>query len=135
MLMGSTILKSLVLASSLILALPPGWCNIVSLPTISSGDEAPKKDHGGCCDLCHCPDRDKPAPEPPQPVSPSRCCCYELDWLKPPLPVSTEADHAPVAIISFADAFGAAPRLWFHPDLAIHVPSPPHRILHCVWLC
>jgi hypothetical protein len=133
--MGSIILKSLVLASSLILALPPGWCEFVSLPTISSSDEAPKKHHGGCCDLCDCPDREKPAPEPPQPASPSRCCCYELDWLKPPLPVSAEADHAPVAFISLADALGVAPRMSVDPDLAIRVLSPPHCILHCVWVC
>ena len=114
------------------LALPPGWCSI-ACPVRAEPPVAAK--HAGCCDLCGCGDREKPAPVAPEPTPPSRCCCYELDWLKPPLPISAEADHIPLAFISFADAFRAAPRLWFHPDLAIPVPSPPHRILHCVWLC
>ncbi|MBX9580852.1 MAG: hypothetical protein K2X87_11140 [Gemmataceae bacterium] len=58
-----------------------------------------------------------------------------MDWLKPPPPVSAEGDPAAAALLPLADAFRVAPRLWFRPDLAIPVPSPPHRILHCVWLC
>ncbi len=114
------------------LALPPGWCRIVCPVRVGSPVAAK---HGGCCELCGCKDSEKPSPVTPEPTFPQRCCCYELDWLKPPPPVSTEVDLGPVVFVTFADAFRAAPRLWLRPDLAIPVPSPPHRILHCVWRC
>lgn len=106
------VLRLLAVLCCVNLALPPGWCCIV----------CPVRD-----------DREKPAT--PEPAPPARCCCYELDWLKPPPPVSTEVGPAPVAFLPPDAAFRAAPRLWFRPDLAMPVPSPPHRILHCVWLC
>lgn len=126
------VLRLLAVLCCVNLALPPGWCSIAR-PVRAEPPAVAK--HAGCCDLCGCQDREKPAPVAPEPTPPSRCCCYELDWLKPPLPVSADVDRAPVALISFADAFRTAPRLWFQPDLAIPVPSPPHRILHCAWLC
>lgn len=111
------------------LALPPGWCCVVCAVRV----EPPAvTQHAGCCDLCGCKDHDKPAT--PAPAPPSRCCCYEMDWLKPPLPVGTDIGPALAALMPL-NAFWAAPRQWLQPEVAVLVPSPPHRILHCVWLC
>ena len=124
------VLRLLAVLCCINLALPPGWCCIVC-PVRVEPPAVTK--HAGCCDLCGCNDREKPAT--PEPTPPARCCCYELDWLKPLPPVSTEVDTAQVVFLPLDDAFRAAPRLCLRPDLAIPVPSPPHRILHCVWLC
>ncbi len=126
------VLRLLAVLCCVNLALPPGWCSVVRLARAEPSSAAK---HAGCCDLCGCPEREKPAPVPSEPTPPSRCCCYELDWLKPPPPDSAEGDPAPVAFFPFADAHRVAPLLWFRSDLAIPVPSPPHRILHCAWLC
>jgi len=114
------------------LALPPGWCSIVFRPR---AEPPAPVEHHGCCDLCARQDREKPPPPAPKPVPPARCCCYELDWLKPPPPVSVQADCAPVIFIPTDGAVRAEPSLLFNPDQAICGPSPPLHVLHCVWLC
>jgi len=114
------------------LALPPGWCSIVFRPRAEPA--APAK-HGGCCAPCGVKDREKPPPPAPKPVPPARCCCYELDWLKPPPPVSVKADWGPVIFISPDEDFRAEPSLRLGPGLAICEPSPPLHVLNCVWLC
>lgn len=133
--MGSVTLKSLVLAGSLVQLLPSGWCSIVTLPGVGGGNEAPKKDHGGCCDLCHCKDREKPPPEPSRPLPPPRCCCYELDWLKPPSQVKVEVDISFVVFLVPSDRLAMCGVLQHRLDVSTPVPSPPLQILKCVWLC
>jgi hypothetical protein len=87
------------------------------------------------CAVCGCPDRAQSAPVPPQPAPPSRCGCYALDWLKPPPPVSAQGELAPAPLPPLVAVVPVEPRLGFRPVSASSVPSPPHRILHCVWLC
>lgn len=114
------------------LALPPGWCSM-AFPPHAQPPAAAK--HGGCCKLCGCKDREEPPPAAPKPVPPARCCCYELDWLKPPLPVTVQLDGGLVALLPPPDAIPAEPSLRLVSDLAIRGPSPPLHVLNCVWLC
>ena len=113
------IARLLALLCCLNLALPPGWCSF-AFPVRAA-------EHGGCCDLCGCEEREQPAPAP----APSQCCCYEQNWSKPPLPVIVEADQTTVAF----DAIQVVPLLWFNLEFAIPVPSLPIHVLNCVWLC
>jgi hypothetical protein len=133
--MGRFVLRSLLTVCCLVLALPPGWCSIVSAPVARDKEVPPKKAHSGCCDLCHCKDREKPSPEPKQPAPPSRCCCYELDWLKPNPPVTAQADLSLVAFVTPLDNIPTVAPVGYDLDLSIPVPSPPLHVLKCVWLC
>lgn len=66
---------------------------------------------------------------------PSRCCCYELNWLKPPDPVKVDLDVSFVAIIASAALYPTDVRV---NELALtDVPTPSRRLhlLYCVWLC
>lgn len=115
--------------------MPPGWCSIVPAPVARDKEEPPKKTRGGCCDLCHCKDREKPSPEPKQPAPPFRCCCYELDWLKPNPPLTAQADLSLVAFVAPQDDIPIVAAAGYDLDLSIPVPSPPLDVLKCVWLC
>jgi hypothetical protein len=133
--MGKRTRNSLILATSLVLVLPPGWCRFVCLPIIRSAKAESPQSHGGCCDLCHRQDREEPAPEPPKPPPPSRCCCYELDWLKPTPPKKIEAD---LSLAAYLTPMHDLPPRAVRPDglgLSLPGPSPPLHILKCVWLC
>ena len=119
----------------LVLAMPQGWCGHLPALRGKVTGEAPKKLHGGCCDLCHCEDSEKPPPEPEAPAPPSRCCCYELDWLKPNPRVAVEAD---AALVGFVErVVGTLPHVSapLEQGLTIHAPAPPIHLLKCVWLC
>lgn len=128
------LLRSLLTVCCLVLAMPPGWCSIVSAPVASDKEVPPNKAHGGCCDLCHCKDREKPSPEPKQPAPPSRCCCYEHDWLPPNQPVRVETNLSLVAFVTLLNNPTVA-AVRYDLDLSIPVPGPPLQVLKCVWLC
>lgn len=132
--MSCIVAKILVIASSVLLALPPGWCTFISLPIVRAKSEASTKAHGGCCDLCRCPDQAKP-PQPQEPTPPSRCCCYELDWLKPVPPQRVEVDTTSAIFIVPSNCSPGQRIASQDLDLSIPVPSPPLQILHCVWTC
>ena len=133
--MGTFVLRSLSATCCLVLLLPPGWCSIVCAPVVESKGEGPKKTHGGCCDLCPCQDREKPPAEPNKPAPPSRCCCYELDWLKPKPPPRPVVDLSLFAFVTPADRAPTSATVRHELDLSIPVPSPPVHVLKCVWLC
>jgi hypothetical protein len=130
-LFGMVALRLLAVLCCVNLALPPGWCSMAFRPRAEP--TAPAK-HGGCCDSCGCKDRKKAPPAAPQPVRPARCCCYELDWLKPPPPVSVKADQVPAAFLPPDEAVRPASGVW-SPSEVIRGPSPPFHVLECVWLC
>jgi hypothetical protein len=133
--MGRVALRTLLIVSCLVLAMPQGWCSYFPALCGKVKGESTKKAHGGCCDLCHCKDREKPPPEPEAPSQPSWCCCYELDWLKPNPPSSVEADLLLVGFVMPVIGNPACTRTLLEPGLTIHVPSPPIYLLNCAWLC
>lgn len=133
--MGRFALRTLLTLSCLVVLMPQGWCNYVPALCGKVKAEEPKKAHGGCCDLCQCKDREKPPPEPEAPSPPSRCCCYELDWLKPNPPLLVKADLPLVGFIVPVVGNPACADMLLEPGLTIHVPSPPIHVLNCVWLC
>lgn len=129
------VLRSLVLVTSLVLALPPGWCNFVPSQKSGKSEETPKKAHGGCCDLCHCQDREKPPPQHDKPIPLTRCCCYELDWLKPSPPEEIDSDPVLSVPLIIVDAHPSCFCVGVAADLTLPIPSPPLHVLKCVWLC
>jgi hypothetical protein len=134
-LMAAFICRFVLSVCCLVLVLPAGWCRFVVGPAVSAKQEASKKAPGGCCDVCRCKEREKPRPEPKHPTAPSRCCCYELDWLKPNPPEKPVVDLSLMALPWPVDSASACSLLWYDPIRSIRGASPPLRLLKCVWLC
>jgi hypothetical protein len=133
--MRSLVLRTLLTACCIVLALPAGWCCYVSPRRLDEGKELPTTTHAGCRDLCGCQDREQPPPPPSEPSFPWECCCYELNGLLPPAPERADCDLSLPVLLPVA-ATGTCwemsrPAL----DLSLPVPSPPLHVLHCVWLC
>jgi len=113
---------------SLLLVVPVGWC--CWLPTLRASEKAPEPE------CCCCAKTEKPAPTkdaPKAPEAPSCCCDPQPAAI---LSKPNDRSHAPI------DAL-AADVAEFHklcigltsPIPLLNDPSPPLRVLHCVWLC
>lgn len=128
-------MRSLALACSLLVALPPGWCCIrpsgcCNRASAQAGKSIPEP-CAGCCAGKHAP-IDSPQPEPAK--APARCCC-EHNYTPPPAPDDTDADLAVFAGLPAALADLADDQVVGDDSLILHVHSPPLRLLLCVWRC
>jgi hypothetical protein len=127
--------RYLVLACSLLLALPPGWCCLLEAHTFG---EIGKKRLRTCAACC-CKDTAKGSETAPDPSAPRppRCPCDDRNSTSPDSAAGKSAGAAVLPI-----AFGAAglrpltpvgdglPLLSFPAglDTSLH-------LLHCIWLC
>jgi hypothetical protein len=120
------LLASLVLASSLVLVLPRGWCCIFA--ALGAKPNTPKR----CCCSLEVPD-ETPAPSGPRPVK--RCPCADRDTVLP------HHDDAPAPDVLPSPArVGPAAAPLPAPPAAVpsrfeRGPPPPLLLLKCSWLC
>ncbi len=120
----------LVLSAALLLALPPGWCCFTPRGHAGARPQAGQ-------DCCHGGPAHSAAPyrqEPP--AAPATSCCCPTDATTPADPETPAADpfSAPFALpVGEVRLPPAAPTLTRGDPP--HPPSPPPRLLHCVWLC
>lgn len=127
-------MRSLALAVSLFLALPPGWCcSAVAAFAFSSSEEAAKK---SCCCCVETPAQ-TPAQSPAKapPVDPcSSPCCERLPTLLVAAYDGVQDFAAPimVAVIEFPPPPAVES---VSPFVPVDDSSPPLRILLCTWLC
>ena len=128
-------LRTLTVLACLVLLMPLGWCSVVCSPRGDTKQDTPQPTHGGCCDLCHCGERQHPPPAPESPRPPTRCCCYEQDWLKPDLPVKAEVGWFPLGLLAVEKQDSTAKSSFAAPDVFTRGPSPPIHVLKCLWLC
>jgi len=120
-------LTVLVLASSLILVLPRGWCCIFAALAAKQAAPAPRS-------CCSGGGEDPAPPEDPRPQPAKRCMCAGRDTVLP---------HQPELPTAEPLAFAAAPALpapapfapLFLPPLKFSFAQPPLQALNCVWLC
>jgi hypothetical protein len=133
--------RFLCLLSSLLLALPPGWCCPGRLapfrerpqPTEKREDATP---HKGCC--C-CPkilqQRPTDSAPVPKPSNPIKSCCYE----KPPMVLpDLGRQMLDLAVVPFAVVVQVpllAGSECIEPAHVFVASSPPLHVLECVWLC
>jgi hypothetical protein len=127
-------LRTLMLACSLLLALPPGWCCMVraGVPTPAAEKAAPHH-----CPCCPCQGTAKPkAPEPhPLPLPPAQCPC---DGRQATAPDATKASGdnltlaAPPPVIDLVPTFSVDGDIVALPFFPSHVSL---QLLHRVWLC
>lgn len=127
--------RVVIAVSALTLILPPGWCSFVSFKKVEPRHETPTKVNGNCCDLCHCRKQEKPPAPIPELPPRTRCCCYELDWLKPPLSEQVDDDLTFSVPLDLTGQRFAPYAICAAADLSLPVPSPPLHVLKCVWLC
>jgi hypothetical protein len=115
---------------SFLLAVPVGWC--CWLPTLRSSEKEPE--------CCCCAKPETPAPTKKQPETPEApsCCCDP----QPAAILSKFNDRSHVLVDALPAVFaGASAELHTtcigltSPIAFLNAPTPPLRVLHCVWLC
>jgi hypothetical protein len=126
--MKSALLRIVVCAISLVLALPPGWCG-----TFLPHDRAEPAPVQGTC--CHRTAQGSP-PEPKQPPARQTVeCCCQRDATVPEKPVQT-LDAPALALPLLADT---SPGLVEEADRDtasfLLQPGPRLHVLQCVWRC
>ena len=127
--MRSYLLRVAVLASALLLALPPGWCQAVSAHC-----RVEKVVPAATC--CHEAQQDSPESQNTPVPSSVQCCCSRD---AAPIPESVQApdDHG-VSLFTVSDDLTAitCPQVvGGYSALADLHAGPPLRILQCVWRC
>jgi hypothetical protein len=126
--MQPALFQLVAVATSLLLALPPGWCC-----TPIRQDRTPASPEPARC--CHQTAADRP-PQPEQPPArPNAECCCQRDATVPEQPVQPTGPAALVLpLLADAPTLLAGPG---HGD-TVGIPRPPDPRLHvlqCVWRC
>lgn len=136
--MSNRVLRSVVLACSLLLVLPQCWCCILASPMKAAATKATVPVHQtGCCKCCKQESQPQPHPTPRLPAPPAKPCCYVnlagLASLPSPLE-QPDAGFALVALLPLLDS----PAPLIHGVIGEVVFPPPTlhvHLLKCVWLC
>src|SRR5262249_21816861 len=103
-------LQCLVIVCSFLLALPLGWCCMLTFRTAERSEQAPAGEE--CC-CCH-QTPGKTAPEPSRAPSPTRCCPCPESFSTPPAKVQIVSPD--LSLAGFVDLPRPGPTC---PDLAI----------------
>ena len=132
--MGRLLFQLIAVATSLILASPPGFCSIVvprKAAAIAKSTVVPRLSSVRRCRSCPVEDQSGQRQIPNE--SAWHCCC-SLDPRLPHKPVPTP--DAPVAVVAFTCHNASDPQLLCVPDRQSPTPSGPRRhVLLCVWRC
>lgn len=131
--------RSLVVTCSLLQALPPGWCCCLGRADCCRAAHASEETPGkpGCCCCC----QEEAASESPQPAQdapprrPAQTCCCQREPTTSPRITVLDVDPAAVAFFTPADLLPAPKGRGEQRGVGFFVPSPPLRVLQCVWLC
>lgn len=126
--MRSLLVPALTLATSLVLALPPGWCGAWMQHDAAQSQPVMKT-------CCHPAADSQPCEAPGTPTDPpaGKCCC-SWDATVPNEPVRpADAASLPLAIVAeqATEPFGQVSGIADPLDLA----GPRLHVLHCVWRC
>jgi hypothetical protein len=127
--------RFLVLACSLLLVLPPGWCCFPVWGATSLGDCA---DTANVCSCCRHQTESSPGNQEPEPKQPVNCPCDER--------ISTTVEHSQVHALDLSlptllahIAVTLAPAgnrsFGFVGDTSSPAAEPLLHLLHCLWLC
>jgi len=135
--MPSRFLRSLVLACSSVLALPPAWCCILAPGETKAAQTAKQVESPPpCCRQGD--DGPRPSSDPkPVPSKSNKCPCDDRHTVQPDPSGKPTAGHD-LAPATPADAeAGRRPSFsGFRPEISRDLtPFPPLHLLNCVWLC
>ncbi|HTU93341.1 MAG TPA: hypothetical protein VMF69_24890 [Gemmataceae bacterium] len=141
--MRKRVVRSLVLACSLLLALPQGWCCLLAMQTAKaatttvSETTAPANTRG-CCPCCpRNADRDRnPAGKPSEPEKSTCFCCPDRDATLPSTSSIERVDTGFIVIVPPLDViFPSVALLDGVAGSTFYLPAHQLHVLKCVWLC
>jgi hypothetical protein len=141
--MSKGVYRTLAVVCGLLLALPPGWCYLLSRGQCCVPTPVAKKATPQNCPKCsgtspdpeegtHCPPGPSPPREPGEPCQ-SGCCLYQ--------PTAVPKTELPGVAFGPADGelvhFLTCPArsVGHRPNIPAHPTTPPLYVLHCIWLC
>jgi hypothetical protein len=131
--MRNGVVSSLVLAASLVLVLPHGWCCILVRTARAGSQPAPKTQHSCCCRT----PISKPVPANQGPLPAKPCPCDDRQTVM----ASFAPLEKPKAQPTFAtvepsfDLLALAASNSVQAYSPVHPSSPPVHVIDCVWLC
>ncbi|HMF10755.1 MAG TPA: hypothetical protein VKE94_00565 [Gemmataceae bacterium] len=134
--MRTLLARTLLVACSVSLALPPGWCCLYATGARADKQQAASVERP-CRGCCH--KRPAPPSEPARPA-PQRlpvCCCCPVNARTVP-PASQKTTDTPVRLATHERPAVVAPALRDDDDRPVNPPyftSTPLHVLRCVWLC
>ena len=116
-------------ATSLVLALPPGWCAVWT----QHGVPQPQPVKISCC---HRAKESQPCKAPDSPTDgPSGKCCCSWEATVPNEPVKV-ADAGVLLLMSLAEkTTGSVGQVGVNADNPLDFSGPRLHVLHCVWRC
>jgi hypothetical protein len=124
----------LALSAALLLALPPGWC--CAAPQRAEVGTRSVAEHGCCHGGPTHPDHGTAPDREEAPAAPTSPCCCVTEATTPASQETPAPDPASAPLVLPVPAVDLAPAVpGFTRGTRFHVPSPPLRLLHCVWLC
>lgn len=137
--MNSYLIRSLVFACSLTLALPQGWCCLFAMQSTAkaSGSATPSP-----FDCCPCsapqPDNSKPdgTPSEKSPVPVKNCPCNERNTTLTSSGIEkSDFDLGFVEILAVADFANQEVGVLERVARSVYLPPQSLHVLHCLWLC
>jgi len=133
--MNTVLLQLLAGVCSVILALPPGLCCGLSLPSREVADAVPVQ--ARCCQpasQCDQIPRGNHAPDSKPGPSQGHCCC-EREGTLPEKSLPTLVGAA-LCLPFVAEALAPQPcAVQGLASVTVHFPGPPLHVLQCVWRC
>ena len=132
--MRSVFVRTLILACSLPLAFPLGWCCMASAWVVRHDAGSETSCPRICCGHCTAPSTSKTPPSAPAPLPPGKCPCDERHATAPDAPKVIGGDLfvlAPLPVIDLVPA-----QVECDTDFSpIFISDRSFQLLHCVWLC
>ncbi len=132
--MDTTVRRALLVAASLLLALPPGWCCVA--PSAPAGPAQAPARHACCHGGRKAPASRTSIPTPrPAPLGGPSCPCFDRAPAKPARPGIDTTDSSLPPAPALTPALPIANAVGGTAPPSRRAPSPSLQLLHCVWLC
>ena len=128
--------RLLVLACSLLLALPQGWCCYAFARAAVQGERVQSVKARPCC--AEQKSRSSAPGEAPAPAKPGKCPCADRNSTAPEKPLTISLDSSLPVVLALADTapdLHDGSRFDFGREVLHPSGAPSLRLLHCLWLC
>jgi hypothetical protein len=136
--MGTGVARALVLACSLVVALPQGWCCVFADCFAAQTTQTTVPPVSACCHCCEQKPPPSPSPvEQPSAPCPSRCLCTDRHAVLGQKQ-SVDQPELEIGFVAILHPLVIDQRLGSEVNGFVSVVHPPTNRLHvskCLWLC